>query len=158
MEKQTNNRWYIPGMPKLTATKEVMEAVGKVGKLPREFKDKWLEALRSGDYIQCREMLTNIVHYDPKEPDQVKDGYCCLGVGCLVAGYPRERLEGSEMPADMFDTLEQQQADTLLPPLFKGEACATTHPSTLVLGFLATTNDSEDYSFEEIADWIEENL
>lgn len=37
-----------------------------------EFRKKWAEALRSGEYFQTRECL----HDD--------DGYCCLGVACKV--------------------------------------------------------------------------
>lgn len=34
---------------------------------------KWVDALRSGNYKQCREQLSNGL------------GYCCLGVACEVA-------------------------------------------------------------------------
>lgn len=41
-----------------------------------ELKQKWIDALESGNYQQCRGRL-----HDGK-------GYCCLGVLCVVAGAP----------------------------------------------------------------------
>lgn len=42
-------------------------------KLPEDFKKKWVEALRSGEYKQGRHQLYDF------------DAYCCLGVGYKVA-------------------------------------------------------------------------
>lgn len=42
----------------------------------QELKAKWVAALRSGEYQQATGAL------------KVLDGYCCLGVFCVVAGLP----------------------------------------------------------------------
>lgn len=39
-----------------------------------ELQEKWLKALESGDYSQCKDKLHD------------GGGYCCLGVACVVAG------------------------------------------------------------------------
>jgi len=43
-----------------------------------ELQEKWLQALESGEYEQCRERLFDSV------------GYCCLGVAVKVMGYEFE--------------------------------------------------------------------
>ena len=51
-------------------------------KLPEDFKQKWVAALRSGEYIQCR---------DGKLIGKTKDGkvtHCVLAVGGELAGIP----------------------------------------------------------------------
>jgi hypothetical protein len=44
-----------------------------------EVKEKWVEALRSGDYTQAKGKLTKT------DPDGEPVGYCCLGVLCDLA-------------------------------------------------------------------------
>ena len=51
-------------------------------RLPKEFAEKWLTALRSGKYKQAVETL-----YDPDV-----DGFCCLGVACVLE-YPLHYLK-----------------------------------------------------------------
>lgn len=51
------------------------DQVMKPQKLKHEVKEKWLKALRSGEYKQGRNTLYN--------PDT--DQYCCLGVLCELA-------------------------------------------------------------------------
>lgn len=46
-------------------------------KLPKKFKEKWLKALRSGEYKQSTGFLT--------EQYEGESNYCCLGVACKVA-------------------------------------------------------------------------
>lgn len=52
-----------------------------MNKLPIEFKEKWLAALRSGEYKQCEGSL----HSDA--------GHCCLGVAEIVLGFESEDNE-----------------------------------------------------------------
>lgn len=44
-------------------------------KLPIEFKTKWLAALRSGEYKQCKHTLHDY-----------EGGHCCLGVAEIISG------------------------------------------------------------------------
>lgn len=103
-------------------------------KLPKEFKKKWLEALRSGDYKQGTSILKN------------NDRYCCLGVACSVAGYERT--------LDSYKTgyIDDKRRFKNVPEILKG---GFENPIT---SELMDMNDSYDKNFNEIADWIEENL
>lgn len=51
-------------------------------KIDPDFKVKWLAALRSGEYAQCRMKLLT------------EEGYCCLGVAARVAGYEMNLVSG----------------------------------------------------------------
>lgn len=114
-------------------------------KLPSEFKMKWLEALRSGDYEQGKNLLRSDV------------GYCCLGVACDINGaewslvddeyYIENSLaydfpKSGDLPDDVMKALKQQ--------FIPGDR-------DTVMSALAKMNDS-GHTFDEIALWIEENL
>jgi hypothetical protein len=45
--------------------------------------ERWLEALESGEYKQCKDELWN--------HDEEKPRYCCLGVVCVLEGVNIER-------------------------------------------------------------------
>ncbi len=47
-------------------------------------KKQWVDALRSGDYLQAQETLKGRVYVDGQITDDV--GYCCLGVLCDLRG------------------------------------------------------------------------
>lgn len=102
-------------------------------KLPKAFKRKWIAALRSGKYEKGKYNLF----------DRRSNSYCCLGVACRVAGQKKITDDGS-IPVQ----------NRLVPRLLRGVEGV---PNTL-----AAMNDgsfnSNPKSFEEIADWIEENL
>lgn len=103
-------------------------------KLPEEFKTKWIAALRSGEYKQGNESL-----YNPSN-----NTHCCLGVACRVAG--EDPLMSDE--DGFIEGLE------LVPEILHGD-CGIPEK-------LAYMNDAihgeSHHSFDEIADWIEENL
>ena len=63
-----------------------MEKIDNSFRLPKEFKDRWLEALRSGKYRQGKVFF----HADGEECDE----YCVLGIAGLIAGYTKEELNG----------------------------------------------------------------
>lgn len=96
------------------------------------FKDRWIEALYSGAYQQSRGSLRK------------DDTFCCLGVLCdLVdpegwkknpfANHYSFKLYNSMPPTDIMVSMGLTYADT------------TT---------LSTLNDSSNFSFEEIADYL----
>lgn len=113
-------------------------------KLPPEFKAKWVQALRSGKYKQCRETLFDGV------------GYCCLGVACKITG---NRPKG----------LTIEKGTNGIPDLITGQG--NSHYSAdynPIVERLASLNDGtkhsifnpkgKQYSFSQIADYIEANL
>lgn len=106
-------------------------------KLPEDFKQRWIAALRSGEYKQGDGFLHN-----------PNDGtYCCLGVACRAAGHEPETDDDMEYPSTKLGNL---------PAMLKGSNPITRQ--------LAQMNDGVgDYvgkrrSFSEIADHIEKYL
>jgi hypothetical protein len=100
-----------------------------------ELKKKWVEALRSGEYCQTREVLTDGA------------GFCCLGVLCEVQGIKKSDLGHYFYAGELVNDLGATDDDTFQV----GGLTAQRRDK------LAGMNDNGQ-SFEEIADWIEENL
>jgi hypothetical protein len=105
-----------------------------------QIKAKWVEALRSGDYAQCKNYLRH------------EGGFCCLGVLCDVAG------DGRWQPSDLPDVEHYRVSDTdyntqYLPHSLKLRCGINSDQCDPLM----TMND-EGKSFAEIADYIEANL
>lgn len=110
-------------------------------KLDKEFKDKWLTALRSGEYKQGQGCL-----YDSEN-----DCYCCLGVAVALVSDGVAHDKGNWGYVD--STTEEWQQSGILddyPQILQGWNKVTS--------ILMDMNDEEGKSFLEIADYIEENL
>jgi hypothetical protein len=98
----------------------------------------WIEALRSGEYKQTTATLEN------------KEGYCCLGVACVVAEKhgvvvshkPNEKLLGGN--------LNDQTSVMEWLGLYSGEGDNSTGVSLVQMNDDGTT-------FNDIADFIENN-
>jgi hypothetical protein len=92
-----------------------------------ELKARWIAVLRSGEYSQGTGKLKS------------KDGYCCLGVLCMLKE-PRmiNRYGFADAELGNYATIEE----------WIGHDTAD----------LYQMNDSGCRSFVEIADWIEKNL
>lgn len=111
----------------------------------QQIKQKWVEALRSGEYKQTQGRLRN------------HDGFCCLGVLCDVL-----------FPEDWKFTLgrcSHNDYSHVLPPKVLREA-GLQESNPIVIGYslsahhdssLASYND-EGKTFEEIANIIEKRL
>ena len=117
-----------------------MEGLTKSQKALRE---KWVEALRSGDYEQTTERLEGPVLDDDGEATS-RIGHCCLGVLCRVIepegsisqfrakpgeGYPPQEILNEETLAMVGISLEDQ--------------------------YRLTNLNDDGVSFEEIADLLE---
>jgi hypothetical protein len=104
-----------------------------------KIKKQWVKALRSGEYNQTSMALART------EDGETITGFCCLGVlahECVPE--PWERTDHPWYPEELtlpreLKTFEELGLDR------------RTH------GILTTMND-EGKTFDEIADWIEENL
>lgn len=118
-------------------------------KMNQEVKQKWVAALRSGEYTQGQGSLKN-----------AKSEYCCLGVLCDVA-----KKEGQEV-VEKYLTFEGVYAfdgKWLFPPhsVRDWAQLSTEAPYVLVgagMERLDHLNDSGDFSFNQIADLIEASL
>jgi hypothetical protein len=128
-----------------------------------QVKEKWIAALRSGEYAQASERLRS------------NDGFCCLGVLCdLYAQEPftqgwkfNGEYEESPLPMDYWyfdgesEFLPQsvmEWAGLSLPnPLVKLDFEEEDEMSWSYRDEISNLNDS-GYSFTELADIIEEQL
>lgn len=106
-------------------------------------KELWLAALRSGEREQGKGYLN------------VSGKFCCLGVLCEVA------IEsGVEVEKGEYRSVYYYDGRSSYPPKavyeWSGLGGHTTANGPDMS--LSVMNDSEDKTFSEIADWIEENL
>jgi hypothetical protein len=107
-------------------------------KMKPEIKQKWLEALRSGEY---RQGISALRSHD--------DRYCCLGVLCdLHSKETGDKWEGEVNREYLYHD------STVYPPATVVEWVGGHLPGVT----LACMNDLCRTSFAKIADWIEENL
>jgi hypothetical protein len=115
--------------------------------LNKRFKKRWLKALRSGDYKQARNSLHNEV------------GFCCLGVATDICdpGCWSKRPVQSASSVGPKEFLYREHRVMLIPTLLREQGLNLTEAK-----YLAKMNDGtaglKAHSFEEIADYIEENL
>lgn len=115
-----------------------------------EIKQKWLTALRSGDYKQGKNFLK-------------KDGeYCCLGVLCDLAEKEKVCIATKEELYTSSEIISFDLDSKTLPYSVKNWAgLGHYNPFVEHKGYsrnLANLNDVEGLNFEEIADLIEKDL
>jgi hypothetical protein len=115
-----------------------------------EIKQQWLEALRSGKYMQGQGQLVCM------DEDSVT-GHCCLGVLADIAGLQPDRFacegylgEGGDNSTDLGLGPWENPGDAQ----FNSDDQAT---HTTVQRKLAGMND-QGKTFAQIADWIEANI
>lgn len=111
----------------------------KTYQLPKEFAEKWVRELRSGKYKQIQNTLC-------------KDGgYCCLGVAGKMVGLSDELMRDYD---DLFYTAIPQDK---FPSQFFENGSDYPHEKDMQAVF-AELNDEQKMSFNQIADWIEQNV
>lgn len=121
----------------------------------KDLKKAWVKALRSGEYKQC----TGELHGYKVKTDNLDDdvGYCCLGVLSCIIGAEVDG-PGNEI---CFETPEGEYYESGEIPIQVMKYLGIPHHVNQYK--LAKMNDgsSEDsirqHSFEQIADYIEEN-
>lgn len=102
--------------------------------LPKEFAQKWVDALRSGEYGQTTGKLFA----------EGTCSYCCIGVAGHVLGVSNARLlkgNTNKLTAYAFEDV------------FKSDPLPHGLQAELII-----MNDDDGKNFTEIADWIEENV
>lgn len=109
--------------------------------MKKRLRNKWIKALRSGDYAQTTGMLN----------DTYDKAYCCLGVLCIVAG---EEFDKGGYIHYKLPSGEEDREGSALPKCLKTKWEITNVDEAK----LVDMNDQEGCSFSAIADWIEENL
>ncbi len=126
-----------------------------------EIKARWVEALRSGEYMQGQMLLRS------RDPILDVDRFCCLGVLCEIA------VQDGVIEVEVTDGLgtyfhpqtTDDSSDISLPfvvlawaglPVEQNEVLID-HPTRGPL-VLSAYNDSLQWTFGQIADLIEEML
>ena len=111
-------------------------------------KQKWIEALRSGEYSQGKFRL-----YDGQR-------YCCLGVLCDL--YLKENNQEWKVLSNNQIYLDGSyidlESETLPLPVKEWAGIEDSIPKTPLGTSLIALNDEEDYTFPLIADVIEAEL
>lgn len=107
-----------------------------MSKMNPKYKQPWIDALRSGEYEQGKEMLHSISGY-----------FCCLGVLCHI------------------NTPEEDVQRTSSCFLYEDESAELNYEQQKEYGLLEkvcdrlmSMNDHDGKSFSDIADWIEKEL
>lgn len=140
----------------------------KVGLRP-EVAEKWVKALRSGEYKQTQGSLQHT-----KEVHEGPEGFCCLGVLCDVA--VKEGLDIPVTPLDngqvRYGNAGDARVGSLPNAVMEWAGLTATDPyltvpnpkhdpnyeysSEMMDQSLSTLNDTFNYTLEKIADIIEE--
>jgi hypothetical protein len=121
----------------------------------KEIKDEWVNALRSGEYKQGK----NYLRTDNGEGDR----YCCLGVlgnECLDGKWEPYRIESDDNESRFIWIYSylchggSEREARMLPE------CLTSDLDIKVVDWMDILSDMNDNgkTFDDIADWIEENL
>lgn len=119
-------------------------------KLPISIKNKWVESLRNGTFTQGTGALF----------DYLEDDYCCLGVLCRI--FLPEEFESHNMlgygnlTSFLEDNIEgKKELDKNLTSFMYN--LENMKNFELLEEILVNLNDIEEYSFDQIADYIEKN-
>lgn len=118
----------------------------------RENIQKWIDALRSGEYKQGKGRLK----YSNQDGD-VK--HCCLGVACEVALVDGVGLELTNNPMNIYTDRKyffDGYGESIPPKVQKWLGVDDDDPRITEEYSAAGLNDSGNYTFSEIADLLEE--
>ena len=116
-------------------------------KLEKNFKKRWVAALRSGKYEQAQGELFD------------GEGYCCLGVMCALRGATKKEMQGHPFPNDLHNFAKVFNLDDATANYFDtngGEAWQVPYRGEMVE--LADLNDGQRLSFNKIALIIERSV
>lgn len=130
--------------------------------MKKEVKKKWLKALRSGEYDQCKRQLL--------DRTAKGDQFCCLGVLCNLYAkeHPGTGFKSPKSPKSPYWDFFNKTSD--LPAKVKKWAGISIEPLFIIDEYsrrpikltpsekLIEMNDEQGKNFNQIADWIEENL
>ena|SRR3990167_5094602 len=116
----------------------------------------WLRALRSGNFEQTEGKLFD------------GEGYCCLGVACVVAGrtFRKDKLTGDYGIRKNENVYSDDLEEVLLPEDIRrklkmrtseGEPNKTYLENDVELYSAVEMNDNEGYDFDQIADAMAKN-
>jgi hypothetical protein len=112
-----------------------------------DIKQKWIEALRSGEFKQGTLALRSADNH-----------YCCLGVLCELAA--RQGVVETKLTPNAHWYLYGEEIAGLTDEVRAWAGIEDDNPLVAIPGYVTLThlNDSKGYSFDTIAAIIEEHL
>lgn len=117
-------------------------------KLPKRFKEKWVKALRSGEYEQGQDELYN----------EKTNNFCCLGVAANICGISTKRLNYVPLLSNWyFSEDEILKENKNLPKVLIGSNEKEDDDYSAIVEKLVNFNDNGK-SFNWIASYIERYL
>lgn len=124
-----------------------------------DIKDRWTAALRSGEYPQTQGVLHRLVG-DPKPACtcglcEAPVGFCCLGVLCELA--VADGIITSTPNSDGIAMVYGLETGVLPLKVVKWAGLDSRNP-TIGDASLSFYNDIRKYTFDQIADLVEEYL
>ena len=120
-----------------------------------EIKQRWVQALLSGNYKQGKGYLRQDVYEGPNDADQLVSRYCCLGVLCdIVKSEVNGEWETDETDDMPVPFIAEMRSNDTLPPSPVEVYCGLDREQSEELAIM---ND-RGYNFNRIADYIEKNL
>lgn len=96
---------------------------------------RWVEALESGQYSQCSEIL-KLTKY-----------YCCLGVACQLSGLGKFHINGTFFVAKGSDSEESSSDDLIGLPSVRKLLEMSTEQQNLATALNDGEQDTEDYKY-----------
>lgn len=112
--------------------------------MDKELKNKWIEALRSGEYKQGQGRLV-------QSDDNYAKNYCCLGVLCDVMGME----DNGNVFQDKYSRIYETGMYDLTEPLGLTKKVVVKGKPTVLQDKLIQANDDLGWNFEKIANYLE---
>tara|TARA_R110000823_G_scaffold253380_1_gene375889 strand:- start:346 stop:744 length:399 start_codon:yes stop_codon:yes gene_type:complete len=115
--------------------------------LPADFKKGWIDALKSGEYNQVEGSFY-----------EVGCGYCALGVAIVEClSIDKSFLAGMSTLDNICENYKIPYADVKIPWRY-GSSDRTVRDTVELEDMIMEMNDGDGASFNQIADWIDENV
>lgn len=111
-----------------------------------DFAKEWVAALRSGKYKQGKAFLHTV--------EDGKDSFCCLGVACSLSDVPGVK-DANHVKYDHEKAVLPENVRIKLRLSTMGGATFLTKQNDNTRMTLISMNDSGEFSFDQIADFIE---
>lgn len=134
-------------------------------KIPKTIGQKWVDALRSGAYIQGKNTLCNLSSVSIEE-----NTYCCLGVAAKCMGYTDQELVKHDLLSSMDESLLGESLANQMLKLDAGDINRSAEDILTILNdgssiypvlqktFNLPNGNSQSLTFLEIADFIEQHF
>jgi hypothetical protein len=113
--------------------------------MKQDVKEKWISDLRSGNYKQAQQSLRN------------REGYCCLGVLCESMGY-KDWKDAGEDDYSLRGFYHKGEDNVYITGDLNEQLLEEAGLTRKDTQQLITLNDTDNYTFEDIATYVEEKL